>query len=304
MSLPHFSNNRRPVSAALVAGGAIVFSLVASAPARADVKIVTKQTMSGTGPQMAMMGNQGPKTVTTYYKGGKTRVETGDTIVITDGASGTIYTLNATRKTYMVTKLSDAGNAAGMMGMMDFKSTGAVKPGGKTRVIAGKPAKNYLWTAKVTVSPKPGANPGGAGAGMKPGAAFMTMNMKGETWTTEAVKLPGALPANLRMMGGMAQATGLKDLTQTLSKMKGLPLEGVTTQEMQMNMGGMGGAPGQKTGAQPMSMTVKTQTVSLSEAPLPASLFAVPAGYTKVTAPAPGQRPMGAPGAPRAPRVN
>lgn len=287
---------RFPATLAAITGTAVLITIAAPA-ARADVKLVTTMTMTSTGQQPGMMGGGGGNqkfTTTTYIKGGKTRTETGSTsITISDSATGTVYTLNPSAKTYTTTNINATlDQAQGMMAMMDFKATGDVKPGGKTRTILGKPAKNYLISSNITMGFKAGARPGGASASAPPvktGVPLMTINIKGEQWATEAVKLPANSGlSNVRMMqSGLNRIPGLKSFAATMSKIKGLPLEGVSTQQMVMNMGaamggagGAGGAP-----AKPMVMTMKTQPVSLSEAPLPDSLFAIPAGYRKVAAP-------------------
>lgn len=298
MSLRRFAHLSFPA----VAATAVSVLFLASASARADVKLVTRNTTSGAaGP--AARRQPGTQTVTTFYKGSKVRMETGENIILFDSAAGTMMTLNPAQKTYYKSDLkSTLGQAQGMMAMMDFKTKADVRPGGKTKTILGKPAKNYLWTANISMGFKAQAAKSGApGGGVPPamvGKPLMTINIQGEQWSTEAVKLPGTTSASsLSMSAGLNQIPGFKPLIAKLSVMKGLPLASTTTQNFTMNMQGMGGpgaGGGPAGGGQKQAMTMKTEALSLSEAPLPASLFTVPAGYKLIASPSagPGRRPM------------
>lgn len=282
-----------PVAAAVFCVG---FSISA---ARADVKVVSQTTVSGATPQMAAKMPAGGQTVTTYYKGSKTRTEAGSGatrqagITIYDSQANTVTTINPAQKTYTVTSLSALAMNP-MMAALDIKTTATMKPGGKTQTILGKPSKNYLWQATITMGMKPNANPGGggaAGAGKMPTGPLFIMKMNGEQWTTEAVKLPSvggkALLPGL-MSGPARMMPGLAPLLNKLSGMKGLPLSSTVTQTFTQGaaMAGMGGAGAGQIPKEPF--VTRTQVMSISEAPLPDSLFAPPAGFRKVENKMPG----------------
>jgi hypothetical protein len=262
---------RRMGRAAGVAGIAAAVTLTASSVARADLKIVSQTTVGDKAT-----------TTTTYYKGKKMRSETTDgQISIIDTATGKMYMLNVKEKTYQEMDMSALANNP-MMQMMDIKSDVVVKPGGKTKTILGKPARNYVFTAKLTFNLKKemldritAQNGGKKPPTMPP---MPVISIQGENWVTDAIKMPGGVinPANLMQ----SMSPGMKNLVDKLSAIKGVPLE--STQTVTTS----GNAALSKMGPQ----VIKNVPRSLSEAPLSDSLFKVPAGFTKVT------RPMGMPG--------
>lgn len=254
-----------------VASIATITALTAASAARADLKLVSQMTLGDRST-----------TTTTYYKGKKMRSETTDgQISIFDTALGKMYLINTKEKTYQEMDMAAVANNP-MIQMMDVKSNVVVKPGGKTKNILGKPAKNYLFTAKLTFSfkkemmDKLAAQNGGKAPAQLP--QLPVVSIQGENWVTDAIKLPtGTMnPANIMQ----AMSPGMKSLVDKLSAIKGVPLESTQTVTT------TGNPMLAKMGPQ----VIKNVPRSLSEAPLPDSLFKVPAGYTKVV------RPMGMPG--------
>lgn len=253
-------------------------AMVAVVPARADVKVVSRTSVSG-GQAAARPGEKS----ITYYKGDRVRTESGQQVTIYDCAADRLYTLNPASKTYHVSSMKNVVTQTNpMMAMVDMKSVVTLKPGGKTKIISGKTARNYVWKAVITMSIKKGAN-----TGAPPGAPIPTLPtliLDGEQWTTEAVKLSARCTRlnSAALMGGGGMPAGLKPLVEKLASVKGLPLQSRMTQTMKP------AKPNPGAGPPPRQMVIKSELVSLSEATLPASLFAVPAGYKQVP------RPMGA----------
>jgi hypothetical protein len=247
-----------------------------STAAHADLKLVQKTIMEG-NLSKRVQGAGGPPTppsVTMFYKGNKTRTESGDRVTIFDGER--VLLLNPAKKTYQaIPKNAAAEMANPMMAMMDIKASVDVKATGKTQTIQGKQAKQYVMTMTMKLGMKQGA--GGAEKGEAPQLPSFTTRT--ELWTAE---IPGVTlspsMAKQNMPGGMASMPFVKDMTEKLKTIKGIPLLTTMNQEIM----------GKK-----LNMSIKT--VSLSEAPLPASLFAPPAGYKQVpyTAPAMPMMPGG-----------
>ena len=246
--------------------------------AHADLKLVQKTSMEG-DLSKRVQGAGGPPTppsVTMFYKGNKTRTEAGDRVTIFDGER--ILLLNPAKKTYQAIPKNagaDMASANPMMAMMDIKASVDVKATGKTQTIQGKQAKQYVMTMTMKLGMKQGA--GGGASGESPQIPPFTTRT--ELWTAEfpGVTLSPSM-AKQNMPGGMASMPFVKDMTEKLKTIKGIPLLTTMNQEIM----------GKK-------MNISVKTVSLSEAPLPNSLFAPPAGYKQVpyTAPAMPMMPGG-----------
>jgi len=274
-------------SIALAATTAAALTIAATTGAHADVKIVAKTAVTGATGAMAQRMGSSDLTTTTFYKGAKVRTENGKSVTIYDAATDKLYTLDASAKTYTVTSIRATQDAINpMMANMQMETVARVTPGGKTKTIMGKPARNYTWTASIAMKMKNGAMPKNSGANglgaAPPAAPMMTISLRGEQWTTDAVKLP-ARPGSTSTSALMAnlgnRMPGMKPLMTEMAKVKGLPLESTTTQ----SFSGMA-----MPGAPQKPIVTTTKAVSVSEAPLPASLFSVPAGYKMVKAATPG----------------
>lgn len=247
--------------------------LALSAAAHADLKLVQKSTMEGDLSKRLQNAENAPQapTMTTYYKGGRMRTEAGDKVTIFDGERTLL--LNPKKKTYQaIPKNAGAELANPMLAMMDIKADVRVKPTGKSQTIQGKVAQHYVLTMTMKLGMKVATE--GASKGDMPQIPPITS--KTELWTVEfpGIKL-GAGTARQAMPAGMGNLPFAKDLTDKLKSIKGIPLQTTMIQDMM----------GKK-----MSVTIKT--LSLSEAPLPDSLFALPAGYKQVPYEAPAMPTM------------
>jgi len=252
--------------------------------ARADLKIVSTVTTSG-----SRSGGATTSTVTTYYKGTWTRTETPENVLIVDRAAGKIYSLNPAQKTYSVLSLSDLGKNP-MIAMMDMKTTVSLKPGGQTKTILGKPAKNYVYTAVLQMSLKKEAlqrmqamNASNSATTPKP-PTIPPVTIKGVSWVTEAVKAPSGASSSTAM-ATLSQIPGMKALVEQFSSIHGVPLE----QEMNVTTTAQGG----------INQTRITKATTIDEKPLPDSLFTIPADYHQMTrSMMPGMPAGGGAGAP------
>ncbi len=263
MKLLPSSGRRLP--SVLAAGAALL--LVACA-ARADVKIVSEVNVTGLPPQaQAQVKQTFPQTVMTYYKGDMTRTELAGSVVLYDCLGDKLYTLDPAKKTYTIASVQEMMEKAGpLMAMMKFDTTADVKEGGASKTIAGKPAKNFLFTANIALSME------GTPAGMLP-----TTKIVGEQWVTNAV----ALPANCQRMMAASLARsagpmlgGMKPLIEKMATMKGAPLSSKVTVTI--------------TAAQPLPglptdpIVTTTEVKAISEEALDDALFKIPADYKKV----------------------
>ncbi|HVK03897.1 MAG TPA: hypothetical protein VM490_10490 [Armatimonadaceae bacterium] len=279
------SNTRRFSAAKVAASAALVAAslLCGGGVARADVKMVSTTTVSGLPAGQAPPK---PMAITTYYKGEMQRTENGDAVTIFDCAKDLQYVLDGKKKTYYVTSMKDAMAAAAsnpFLAMVKFDTSVDLKPGDKTKEIAGKKASLYNYTAVIKMS---------MDGSPELAAMLPTITLQGEQWTTEDF----ALPANCaKMRGGQMlrsmRATlgkGAQDIADKLATMKGSPLSSkvVVTVKANADLPGVPKDP----------IVTTTEVTSVSEEALADALFAVPADYKKVDPPAaPG--PGGFPGA-------
>lgn len=258
---------------------ALAAALWVSGAAQADLKLVQQTSMGGDLGKRVQKEGSAPKTptMTMYYKGNRTRTETGARVTIFDGQR--MLLLNPEKKTYQVIPKDAASKAANpMLAMMDIKADVSVKPTGKTQTIQGKKTQLYVMTMTMKLGMKPGATKD-APKGEMPQIPPITSKM--ELWTAEfpGISLSGAA-MNQAMPAGAASMPFVKDMTEKMKSVKGIPLQTTMTQDI------MG---------RQMSVTMKT--TALSEAPLPDSLFGPPAGYKQVPYEAPRMPMMpGAPG--------
>ena len=246
----------------------LVVALALSAAAQADLKLVQKSTMEGDLGKRLQKAESAPQApmVTTYYKGGRMRTEAGERVTIFDGERTLL--LNPKKKTYQaIPKNAGAELANPMLAMMDIKADVSVKPTGKSQMIQGKMAQQYV----LTMTMKLGMKAATEGASKEDMPQIPPITSKTELWTVEFPGITlGAGAARQAMPAGMGNLPFVKDLTDKLKSIKGIPLQTTMTQDVM----------GKK-----MNVTVKT--LSLSEAPLPESLFAPPAGYKQVPYEAP-----------------
>ncbi len=270
--------------------------------ARADVKIVNKVVIAGlpvskpkqatrTRNQATTTQTTTTQTTTTYYKGAKTRTEINSgafsMVTIEDAQADRRYELRPRTKTYTVTSLSAYRSALNPgMTEWDFTPTAEVKPGGKTKMILGKPARNYIWIANIGMKMKAREMPKNSGANglgtAPPQTPTLNLAMQGEQWSSEAISLPPNSPyeSPSAMVASLGERIPvMKPLAEKLRQIKGLTLQSTMTQTF-TGLENLPGASGVLKTMKPI--TVTTQAVSVSEALLPSTLFRVPAGYKQV----------------------
>jgi hypothetical protein len=257
--------------AALVAPVAPVAPVALVSPAAADVTL--KTTTAGKG-----MGMSGTIPGTIYIKGNKMRTDsvTGDTTrsVIFDLDTQKMISFDSKKKeadVYDMQKLSAEISQNVQAG--DMKAT--VKANGKTKSIAGHTAAGY--DAEITVPATMGGRDG-----MK-----MTVYLTGPMWIVKGV--PGAseyinfyknavekgwfFTDPRAAKGQPGQAKAMAEMYRQLAATGGIPFE----QEMNIKMGGEGPMAGLMAKMGNITMTTSIQSVNAD--PVPADMFAPPAGY-------------------------
>ena len=266
-------NTRNVALATGIFGAALL-----SSAARADLSYATK-----------IASGASTTTTTAYIKGNRLRTEAEGTMTITDGTR--TWLIDTKKKTFSIVANEKLGQMGGPMvemfrEMIDVKMDASVKPGGKTRTILGKPARNYVFQLSMRMSFKPGHGTK-APTGDRP-TTLPVLSLKGESWTTDAVVVApgllksagvGAVFSRLGMLGSSVEKSAA-----AFDSMKGFPLETTLTQSM------TGMPKGQKTGGE--ARTVKFSVVSLKTDALPDSLFLPPKGFKQVPYQAPSI-PMG-----------
>jgi len=261
--------------------------------AHADLKVVQKSKIDG--PNMGALGGGaagagaaakvGDMVTTTYYKGSKVRVEDATGISITDNEAGTLTKLDLKKKTYSTIKLAELsksaeGQANPLLEMFEMKVKADVKAGGHEKVMAGKKASDWLWTATIGMAMK-------GGDGGAEGTEVANISIEGEQWTSEEVKAPTAKtptaglpglsgPGLGGMMGMMMKNAQMKAVTEKMSVIKGFPL----TMSMKMTIKSPFAEAQGLDVSKPIVVT--NETTTLSEEDLPDTLFTVPAGFKKV----------------------
>lgn len=273
-----------------------------------------------------------PEVITTYYKGDKARTEVpGGPVTIYDSGAGKVYTLMPD-KTFTVSPLKDAAAAQpdlfaqGSLPLsvkVNLAKTEDVP--GDSQIIAGAQAKKFLLTG--TLEAKPRANRqggyrggrgmgrhggfglpgggfglpfgggyggyGGSGGGGYPGQGAnsgpnFTMQIDGEVWLSDSVPLPGSDKAGaLPSLAPALFFAGpiLSSASDQIGKTKQLPLYIKITLTRTT-----------PSSDNPPTIVVTEQAQSVSPAPLPDTLFAIPPGYQEVASqpvvsPAGGQTP-------------
>jgi acylphosphatase len=156
----------------------------------------------------------------------------------------------------------------------NVSGTADVKPGGKTKIIAGKTAKNYLYTATMKAVVRGNAR------------QFLTMHLRGEVWMAPDIVLSPRVrrmedATFVRSLGPFARAA--KPLLAKFGKIKGYPVSSRQTSTVVLSRGDQDAATKQ--------VMTETETATLiSQEPLDPSLFIVPTTYRDVS-PDPAQLP-------------
>jgi hypothetical protein len=254
---------------------------------QADFSYVT--TVKSGGPSAG--------TVTKHkIKGNKMRIDTGTVTILTDMDAQTITTINHTAKTYTVSPVTQAGAAIQKSGV-EMKAD--VKETGQQKKIGAFNCRQVMMTMTMTGQP-------------------MNMTMENEMWVSPDVPGSAELKTiSTRMAergvfpgGGDPQTKKMMaDLQKQMAKVNGMPILQITrmksgddaqSKQMQAQMAAMrtqmeamkkaGGkqaemaekalasmpAPGAK-----YMMEITSESGGFSAAAIPATEFALPAGYKK-----------------------
>lgn len=254
------------IAAAFVGCGAAccVFALAGSA--RADVKIVSEQTLTG----MEAWGVRSvPVRQARYFKGEKMREETeGRNVVhIYDAKNDKYYTVDRNTQTFSIQTLDEAtlDSSIGLTRMTP-SGTVTITNGGATQKIAGLPARNWTVSAKIVIKNE------------VTGLNAIDFSLEGEQWTSGAVALPSPNPRLVRsayLLSTNAQKL-FKPFYDKAVEFKGVPLSFDYSLSFQT-------APNMAiNGAREGTMEAHGIVRSVSTAKLSDALFSVPKGYKLV----------------------
>lgn len=252
--------------AAFVVCGAACFVFPCSGCARADVKIVSEQTLTG----MEAWGVRSvPVRATRYFKGEKMREETeGRNVVhIYDAKNDKYYTVDRNTQTFSIQTLDEATLDSSIgLSRMTPSGTVTITSGGASQKIARLSARNWTVSAKIIIKNE------------VTGLNAIDFSMEGEQWTSGAVALPSKNPRLVRsayLLSTNAQKL-FKPFYDKAVDFKGVPLSFDYSLSFQT-------APGMAiNGAREGTMEAHGLTRSVSTAKLPDALFAVPKGYKLV----------------------
>lgn len=183
---------------------------------------------------------------------------------------------------------------AGMMGQQDqaMGEQGVTREASKPVVeklleedggtILGRPTKHFRFRMRWTMT-----------MNMGPGMAMILENDSTEdSWVAELAIDPKIARAFANMGGGAALPKDMQAIAEAQKEMmKGLPLKRIVTTKTNMTGTGMMAAAAKmanREGSKPSTMT--TEVVELSEEKVPASTFAIPAGYSETEMMSPGMK--------------
>ena len=236
-----------------------VLSLAVILPASADFSYV-RTTKTSASPTI--------QTTKQFLKGQKLRMEHGDVASIVDFTSRTITTIDNKRKVYTVHKLPDGQGAAKTAASLSRVAPQIhdVRESGRKKKIGAYHAKEVVLTMDAGTSPITGNQ----------------MQLEAEVWLASDVPGMRELQAFQREGNAMSPAPAAGGASAGLEKM----IAG-----LQQKTAGMDGLPvlevvklrSSKDG--PAMIEITLETGGFSTAPLPDSLFAVPAGYRRSVAP-------------------
>jgi len=286
----------------------ILITFVVAAQADFSYKTTRK-----TGGAMAAMASQGPQASTYHFKGQKMKTDSGNTATVLEFDAQTITTINNTAKTYTVRNFSDLGGtgAADMDAKIDVKETGQKK------MVNGFMANEIVMTMEVDspqtrqmgklqmemdlwVSPDvPGsaqasdffqhnasrfpwaAMSNGGNAGMQKAMADMQRKM------ASLHGVPVESVVRMKTAGGgagMPQMSGAQSdqMAQARARLEAIVAQGGPgAAGAKMALDRMpGGSPAGGSGSGAM-IEITSDSSDFSTAPIPDSVFAIPAGYQK-----------------------
>jgi hypothetical protein len=250
--------------------GVLVVATIGIAPAWAGITFTQVTKSEGGGGE-----GSGDMVAQVWADGGQAKVQFQETNnpVMTKGSymlvnkKGEMIFVNPEQKTYskfdlsaMMESMDQAMSAAKKFGFsMEVENPKVDKvleePGGE---ILGYPTTHYRWHTSYTmvfhmIKPMPDRR--------------SQSDSVEDVWTTTAIQLPPATGDLFAGMGGGATMKELQKLIETTrTKMTGFPLKRVTVSS---------GANGKG------SHTMTSEVKDLKQTDIPASTFAIPAGYTE-----------------------
>lgn len=277
----------------------LILSLALAVAARADFSYTSTRKGSGAG--------QAGEVTKHYLKGQRMMFDSGNRVILIDFDAQTVTTIQSAQKTYTVVKFADLGQALQQTGV---DITADVKETGQKKVINGFNASEIVMTMQID---SPQAQMGGMKMQMEmdiwfssdvPGSqeqkAFYQKNMGHFPWAAIAQggnssiqkalvdlqrKLAGlnGVPVlevmKMKSGGNEAQAArgqqGMEQMRARLEEMQkqGGPQAAAAAQALARMGGGSGGG----------SMFESTiESSNFSTSAIPDSVFAIPAGFTKV----------------------
>ncbi len=278
--------------------------------ARADFSYTTTSKVTG-GSMGAMAGSAGNTQNKLYFKGQKIKTESVELATIIDFEAQTLTTINHRAKTVTVKKLSDIAN-----GTNDASVTVDVKETGQQKTINGYNAKELVMTMEMSMPQAPQMGKmqmemhlwlSSEVSGMGEVREFYRKNMERFPWSAMGGANPQIAQAMAKMQRKMAEMNGMQ--VETVMKVKpgaGAPampqmpqMTAAQQAQMQAAMARLQqqGGPGAEAAAQMMArmgnmgrggapasnslMEITTDSSEFSTAPIPDSVFAIPAGYQK-----------------------
>ena len=225
-----------------------ILALAAILPDRADFSYV-RITKSSASPTV--------KTTKQFLKGQKLRMENGDIASVVDFTTKTITSIDYKRKVFTVHKLPEAPPAVNPAAASQIKAD--IHESGRKKKIGAYNAKEVVLTMDAGTSPITGNK----------------MQLEADVWLASGV--PGTRELQAFQREGRA-------LSPAAAGGAGASLE-KTKADMQQKAAALDGLPvlqiikvrTSKDG--PAMMEITMETGGFSTAPLPDSLFTVPAGY-------------------------
>jgi hypothetical protein len=298
----------------------VALTLAASLTASADFSYTSSQKITG-GTMATLAGTAGDRTNKYYFKGQKMMINRGDTATIIDFGAQTFTTLDNTHKTYTVKKFSDVTTSGVNADVaIDLKDTGQKKvingltateaimtmsmdidagrggaamkmqmesdmwisadvPGaGEMRAFYQKNAASFPWAAMM----------GGGNQSMQKSLVQMQRKLSeiNGAVVEQVVRIKSAGGTEMAQMPQMPQMTPAQQaqMQAAMAKMQAMQQQGgpgaAAAQQAMAAMGAMGrGAAAGGSSGSIMEMTMDSS--DFSSAPVPDSVFAIPAGYTQ-----------------------
>ena len=295
--------SRISYSAAALAAAAVLLPGIA----RADVKLVTDINLTGVPAALVPgLGASGIKstgaeyTVTTSLKDDKARVDMGSTSLVYNTTTDTLYKLDTKNKTYSLShpkaegaaRVAQAAASSPFAAYAQYVKVNEVKTAlddsGASLTRAGRPAKQATFSVAVS-----------AGPSSEDYAAYVpdvALNMKGEQWNARDLSLPAPLQTlvqsttaqvlSLPAFGEKSSLSPLRDFINRLVSLPGIAL--YRRADVTITTSGPAAASFPSL-AKPITYSEEVKTIS--EDTLPDALFAPPADYKQVAAPASAAKP-------------